>query len=227
MPFPLAVWIVVASISLLSAGAAVVLNWDDIVSKLKGRRLAVLGARGVGKTQLIKFLTTGTIPTEYKQTVAPQKNAERRFKLKELNLKIQETLDISGDKAAYAEWKELHDKADLVLYLLRADRLIAGDKEVETRVRDDLRHIGGWRESREPNSRLFIVGTHCDRDAEFVKLSADKRGEFTDKFHKLPVVSELLARAGGAHNVKVVLGSMKTIQNTEELVYEIFAQVAS
>jgi energy-coupling factor transporter ATP-binding protein EcfA2 len=218
---------VLIGIAILLAGTTIAVKWDDIVIALRGKRLAVLGARGVGKTHLVKFLTTGAIPAEYKQTVAPEKASSRRFSLRDLDLKVKETLDLSGDKAAYAEWKELHDEADVVFYLLRADRLIAGDPEVEGRVRDDLRHISGWLVTRSPRPRFFIIGTHCDFDAEFQSTSADKIGDYVDKFRRLPIVSELVARAGGAQQAKVVLGSMKTVQDTEALVYQVFMQVAS
>lgn len=227
MPLPILILIVVAVVSTLAGGTALAAYWDDLLIALKGKRLAVLGARAVGKTHLIKFLTTGSIPAEYKQTVAPEKTPPRRFQLKDLDLKMKDTLDVSGDKAAYAEWKELHDKADIVFYLLRADRLIAGDLEVESRVRDDLRHIGGWLEDPSSRPRFFIIGTHCDFDSEFATHSQDKIGDYVDKFRRLPIINELVARAGGAQQTKVVLGSMKTVQDTEALVYQIFMQVAS
>ena len=47
------------------------------------------------------------------------------------------------------------------------------------------------------------------------------------RFRRLPIVTELVARAGGAQQAKVVLGSMKTVQDTEALVYQVFMQVAS
>lgn len=226
MPVPLLAWIVIAAVSAL-VGTTIAVKWDQIVIALKGKKLAVLGARGVGKTHLIKFLSSGSIPSEYRQTVAPEKVGQRRFQLKDLDLKVKDTLDVSGAKDAYAEWKKLHDEADVVFYLLRADRLIAGDLEVEGRVRDDLRHIGSWLQARSPRPPLFIVGTHCDFDREFVTLATDRMGDYVDKFRKLPIVSDLVARGGGGQSVKVVLGSMKSIQDTEALVYQIFMQVAS
>lgn len=226
MPVPVLIWIGIGVVSFL-VGTTIVVKWDDIVVALKGKRLAVLGARGVGKTHLVKFLTTGSIPAEYKQTVAPEKASARRFQLKDLDLKVKDSLDVSGDKAAYAEWKELHDQADVVFYLLRADRLIAGDPDIESRVRDDMRHIGGWLEARSTRPRLFIIGTHCDFDPEFQSTSTDKVGDYIDKFRRLPIVAELVARAGGAHQAKVVLGSMKSVQDTEALVYQVFMQVTS
>lgn len=223
MALPL-ILIAIGIVSLL-AGTTVAVKWDDIKVALKGKRIAVLGARGVGKTHLVKFLSTGSIPAEYKQTVAPEKASSRRFKLKDLDLKIKESLDVSGGKAAYAEWKEQHDQADVVFYLLRADRLIAGDSNVETRVRDDLKHIGDWLKSRTTRPHFFIIGTHCDFDSEFQNITADKIGDYADKFRRLPIVVELVARAGGAQQAKVVLGSMKAVQDTEALVYQVFMQV--
>lgn len=225
MPLPFLIPIAIAAVLAVIGTTIAVVQWDQIVVALKGKRLAVLGARGVGKTHLIKFLASGSIPSEYKQTVAPEKASARRFQLKDLDLKVKDTLDVSGDKAAYAEWKELHDKADVVFYLLRADRLIAGDPAVELRVRDDLRHISGWLEARKTRPRFFIIGTHCDYDGEFTALSADRLGDYVDKFRKLPIVAELVARAGGAQQAKVVLGSMKSLEDTEMLVYQIFMQV--
>ncbi len=94
---------------------------------------------------------------------------------------MKDTLDVSGAKDAYAEWKSLHDEADMVFYLLRADRLIAEDSEVENRVRDDLRHIGTWLQARSPRPRFFIIGTHCDFDHEFITLKDDRMGDYVEQ----------------------------------------------
>lgn len=176
--------ILTSAISLI-IGTAIAFKWDDIVIALKGKKLAVLGARGVGKTHLVQFLSTGSIPAEYRQTVAPEKVSSRRFQLKDLDLNVKESLDVNGDKSAYAEWKELHDQADVVFYLLRADQLIAGNRDTEARVREDLKHIGGWLESRNPRPRFFIIGTHCDSDPDFNSPSDDKIGNYTDKFRRI------------------------------------------
>lgn len=224
MPLPL--FIVIALASLL-VGTAIGSNWDAIVVKFKGKKLAVLGARGVGKTHLVKFLATGSIPNDYKQTVAPEKSSSRRFQLKDLDLNVKESVDVSGDKAAYAEWKQLHDQADFVFYLMRADKLIAGDRDVEARASEDLAHIGTWLESRKSRPLFFIIGTHCDLDVEFCSLTDDRIGDYVDRFRRLPIVMDLVAHGGGSQQAKVVLGSMKTVRDTEALVYEIFRQVTA
>lgn len=227
MSLPVVVCVVLALLAALGGGVAVALNWETIVVALKGKRVAVLGARGVGKTHLVNFLSTGSIPEEYKQTVAPDKASKRRFQLKDLDLKVKDSLDVPGDTAAYAEWKKQHDEADVVLYLLRADRLIARDSQVENRVKDDLKHIQEWLDARKERPHFLIVGTHCDLDPGFADLSPDKVGQYVDDFRKLPTVVELVARGGGAQRTKVVIGTMKTIPDTEALVYQVFMQVAS
>jgi hypothetical protein len=226
MAWPVLIWIVVGVASLL-VGTAVAISWDKVVKALKGKQIAVLGARGVGKTHLIQFLTLGSIPEEYKQTVAPEKTPSRRFQLRDLDLKVSESLDVSGDKAAYNLWKELHQKADVVFYLLRADRLIAGDAIVEARVREDLKHIHSWRKEATSPPRLFIIGTHCDLDPKFAGQSAPDFGNYVDKFQNLDTVMELVAQGGGTQQVKIVLGSMKSVETTEALVYQTFMQVVS
>lgn len=228
---PIWIPIVIALVLLAGGGAAVALNWDAIVIAWKGKKLAVLGARAVGKTHLIRFLTTGSIPTEYRQTVGTISAGKRRFDLRDLNLTIKDTLDVSGAKDAYAEWKRLHDESDLVLYLLRTDHLLgvgphAEQREsTETRVRDDLKHIGKWLDARPKRPPLFIIGTHCDYDPDHHNLSPETIGDYTDKFRRLPVMAELVARAGGASDVRVIIGTMKDVPGTEVIVYELFRQL--
>lgn len=97
MALPAFVLLIAAGVASFLVGTTIVVKWDDIVIALKGKRLAVLGTRGVGKTHLVKFLATGSIPADYKQTVAPEKTSSRRFKLGDLDLKVKDSLDVSGD----------------------------------------------------------------------------------------------------------------------------------
>ena len=83
----MAIWIPI----LLMIGGAALLGLG-ILADIKGYKLAVLGARRVGKTVLIEFLTKGTLSKEYVKTARPQKTDSRRFKLKNLDLKIKESI---------------------------------------------------------------------------------------------------------------------------------------
>lgn len=224
MPIFIPILIAVTA-ALIGVGAAA-LNWDKIIIALEGKKLAVLGERGVGKTCLIKSLTTGTIPEKYEQTVDVEKTKARRFKLEELVLNIQESKDIPGSKDDYAQWMSVTNDADIVLYLLRIDKLMAGDRDAEGRVKQDMNQIGDWLKKNPKEFPLFIIGTHCDlTKPDLTQLSKDKIGDYKDQVRQMPIFKtvELLGRSGG--EVRVVLGSLKSESETEKLVHQIFKQV--
>ncbi len=218
--------VTLVSVVVTGVGAFIYKNWDRIASWWTGKRLAVLGAREVGKTHLIKFLSSGTILTEYIQTIPPEPADGRRFQLKDLNLQIKDMLDMSGAEVMYPHWKKEVDRADVVLYLLRADKLFKGDTDYEKRVLKDGRMFEKWLAERSSRPHFFIVGTFCDLDGgEFNNLKPEFAGTYHDKFRTLPVVTEFVAKAGGLNEVVVVVGSMKTKEGTEAIVCEIFKQV--
>ena len=201
------------------------------------KKIAVLGARGVGKTHLIQFLQTGTIPKQYKQTGGTIPYPEAKLSLDGLNLKITEGFDVSGDTSAYAEWEKIVEYADIVLYLVRADLLIQEDVLTIKRAESDIKHIKGWLDSQtsyhdalkkvgflKNAPRFYILGTHCDQDSNFNKLTPSTEGNYQDKFMQIPAVKRLILQAGGLTKVKVIMGSMKTQEQTEELVYKLLQQ---
>lgn len=87
--------------------------WESLIISLKGKRVAVLGERNVGKTVLLKFLASGEVPGEYIQTVLTEKVEQKRFAMGDLKLDLKETRDVSGGHDAIEEWKTLHDEADI------------------------------------------------------------------------------------------------------------------
>lgn len=201
--------------------------WDKIVIALRGKRLAVLGERGVGKTTLIQFLTTGTIPEEYEQTTNPEQTDARRFKLKNLSLNIKKSLDVSGDKTEYDKWKLVIEDSDIVLYLLRVDKLMKGDKHTKGRIQEDMNQISRWLEKNKKKFPLFIIGTHCDRtDPDFTKLPKDEIGDYVDRVRRMPSFKHIERIGRKTNNVSVVLGSLKTIRDTERLIFRFLSEVA-
>jgi hypothetical protein len=193
-----------------------------------GKSLAVLGARGVGKTHLYKFLTSGSISPDYSQTTIGIKMSPRRFKLDTLNISIKEGMDVSGDEAAHAQWKELVGSADIVCYLMRADLILNNDVATKKRVKADINAIHVWLEEREKRGRrqdFFIVGTHCDYVDGYTSSTDDRHGDFVDIFNKHQSVRDVFFDAGGREMVKLALGSMETTQGTEDITLQIFKQV--
>lgn len=225
MPIWIPILIIVGS---ALVGAAIGGAIDAIIEALGSKRLAVLGHRRVGKTVLINFLTKGTLPKDYIQTLDPKETEFNDFKLKDLKLRIKESKDVPGDTDFYAQWEDIFQNADIVMYLLRSDKLMEGDKYTEERVKRDMGQIGEWLKENPKKVPLLIIGTHCDLTTpDLTKLSKNKRGDYEDKLRKMPVFQEIASRGGGGRKVMFFFGSLKSKDTTELLVYRIIEQVVN
>lgn len=222
MPLPL-IPIVIALAVGVTGGVVVSSNWENMMYALKGKKIAVLGARAVGKTTLLKYLEKGILIERYKQTL--NKQEVERIKLSDLDILLKKTDDVSGSKDAYGVWKKLFEEADLILYIVRTDMLLKHDSSTEKRAEDDLEQIQRWIKDFQSKKQFFIVGNHWDTDPVFKNLTPDKRGNYEDRFRALPVVRRMTQLAGGAATVKVVLGSLATEKDANELITSIFQQV--
>jgi energy-coupling factor transporter ATP-binding protein EcfA2 len=207
------------------AGGAVVSNWENITYALKGKKIAVLGARAVGKTTLLKYMEKGILIERYKQTLDKQEIERTRIKLGDLDILLKKTDDVSGDKAAYGVWQKLFEEADLVLYVIRTDMLLKHDSATEKRAEDDLRQVQSWIKECNSKKQFFIVGNHWDSDPDFKNLTPDQMGNYVDRFRALPVVKKMTQLAGGAATVKVALGSLATEKDSDTLISAVFRQV--
>ena len=152
--------LIVIVVAIAGFGAAVALNWDKIIKALKGKKLAVLGQVRVGKTRLIRFLTEGSIPEpeEYDGTQHPKKVRGRRFELRDLKLAIKDTWDMPA-RMGY-DWERIIKGADIVLYLLRVDRLMEGYGPTESRVQKDIGQIKRWLDANPKKFPLFVALLH-------------------------------------------------------------------
>ncbi|MCS6766931.1 MAG: GTPase domain-containing protein [Candidatus Protistobacter heckmanni] len=215
--------VAIALLSSISLGVA--LRWRQIAVRWQGKKIAILGQRGVGKTHLCAFLGTGSIPETIPQTISPAKVPARRFQLKELHLNLKRTLDLPGSKDSYKEWEKLVNHDDLVFYLFRVDRVITNHQESESRFIEDLQNIGAWLDHRgKAPPRLFLVGTHCDLDPNY-SLIGELTNNYKDAFCKLPLINMLITKTGLVGTDNIVIGSLAGLDGTERLVYEIFRHV--
>ena len=197
---------------------AILIAWD-------GRRIAVLGARGAGKTHFVRFLASEPSPQDHKQTLAPDKLGNQRLALSDLDVRLKSLLDLSGAEEARGHWKRQVDKADFVFYLVRADKVLSDDANTMGRIASDGRHISDWLNSRDKRPKVCIVGTHCDLDPSFIGQTHNLHGDYTTRFRARPVIKSLIRSCGGAAEVELVVGSMMTPQSTRELVTDAFRHV--
>lgn len=198
---------------------------EDIKFALKGKRIAVLGLRQVGKTTLLTYIEKGILIQTYEATLVPKTVERKWLKLPDLDIRFRKTRDVAGSSDADVrnEWKKLCKESDIILYIVRTDMLLCGDKKAEVDVEKDLRNIGGW--VKDSNKKVVIVGNHWNTDSEYRNLTPDKEGVYVDRFKALPFVQNMTLLAGGVGNVKVALGSLESTSFAERLISRIFTQV--
>jgi GTPase SAR1 family protein len=226
MPLPLVPIFIAFAVGAVASGS-VVSNWENIVYSLKGKKIAVLGARKVGKTTLLKYMEKGILIERYNQTVNKEDIQRKRIKLGDLDIILKKTVDVPGGTDQYDVWENLFEGSDLVLYLVRTDMLLKHDSETEKRTEDDLQQIHCWIKKFGSTQRkqLFIVGNHWDSDPVYKNLTPDQKGNYQSQFTSLPIVKKMILLAGGAATVKVALGSLANENDADYLIQTIFKQV--
>ena len=220
-------WVIVgigAAIFSSGAGAAtVVWKWEDILFQMKGKRIAVLGARQVGKTTLLSFISKKVLVKDYKATLKPEDIERKMLTEYGIDIRLKSTQDVAGSDTADLRvvWKNLCEKSDTIIYILRTDLLLNFHQATENRVKTDLQHITEW--VKNNNKKLIIVGNHWNTDSQYGILNqSDKLGEYYDKVKKLPVMQDIETLAGGAGKVKLALGSLDNEERIQKLLQAIF-----
>ncbi|RCK40217.1 GTPase domain-containing protein [Thalassospira xiamenensis] len=211
--------LIIAGIGAFLLGAVSV---AAIYSPWKGRSITILGPRGSGKTTISEFLRNGEIPESPSQTVRTTKHKLKEpLKIKELELKISEIEDLSGDKSEYTEWKESTKRNETIFYLMRTDLIIDGNEEYTKRILQDTKHINEWIE--EEKKELYIIGTYCDKIPNFHDEPHNENVNFLDNVNKNPTIKKLISHFGGRKKAKINFGSLSSKDSCEDLVYNIFS----
>ncbi|MEA1030629.1 MULTISPECIES: GTPase domain-containing protein [unclassified Pseudomonas] len=195
--------------------------WESLIISLKGKRVAVLGERNVGKTVLLRFLASGEVPDEYmhpEQTMLTEKVERKRFAMGDLKLDLKETRDVSGGHDAIEEWKALHDEADIVVYLVNAQQVN------QQRIRRDLEKLESWSKARAPQPTLVVIVTHMDLDPTYVATPASGLGHFRDRFVKLNLDAGLSKLS---HRPPIILGSLVNRDQAAKLVATLIKTVTA
>lgn len=198
--------------------------WIWLNELFDSKKLAILGERGVGKTTLLSYITTGDFPKEAKQTVSPQRSKASIFNLEKIRQTISEIWDMPGGKDYYNEWKKQTEEADVVLYLFRINGFKGKEKSIAhiSRVKRDLMQIKKW--ITKGKQRLILIGTYADKDEEFHKAKRANLGDYYDSFLNTLEMKEVKTICGGMSNFSVILGSLDTKKGAEIICSEIFKE---
>jgi GTPase SAR1 family protein len=212
---------IILAVVIGTSSAVAIINWDKIVFAIKGKKIAIIGARGVGKTTLFTFLSTGSIPSSYTQTTYSNKTDSIRYKLQDLELILKDSLDMSGSKSAYTEWKKTFLDADIVFYVFKISDVINNNSEAIERINEDMEHIKDWLNEREDKPRVFLIGTHCDLDPEYKNINSENMGDYSDRIYELQTVNNMFMSVGGRNNASLILGTLIDDDSAEEIILHV------
>ncbi len=211
---------------------------DQMIGQIAGKEIAVLGDRETGKTHLQYFLHTQTIPTEYKQTLGQQmiRAGVARLivvdgptgKAKKEIVRLTRTYDVPGSAEAIDSWKAVVQRAAILLYLFRADLVFHDDQAHLKRVQEDADALARILRGLPRKLRgAALVGTHYDVVPGF---QGPEQGSVFYRWHAGIEENDTIKRARQALGAEMparpalVVGSMKTLPQTRELLYRLFAQ---
>ena len=236
MPIPFIPIAIAAGIAALAGTTIVIATKNNDKgkqsNKTASKKIALAGGRGVGKTQLITFLSTGKVPeTAPQQTTASKQHPSFLYDDPETwkSYQFDPIVDVSGAQDTYAEWRKNIRTADIVLYRVEMHRLNKDDEKHHKRVSMDMQHIGDWLKdirsaenstTKEPS--VFIIGTHCDLDESFHK---ENEGDYHDNCSSDRTINTAITHCGGASKVQFIAGSLVDNESAQKVVNTIMKQV--
>lgn len=194
--------------------------WDAIVRLFSGKKIVILGERGVGKTVLRKFLSSGEFVSEYKQTLGPEKHPPRSFKVKDLKLHIDAGLDVPGGEDQHRVWKELFASANYCFYLVRGDKLLAGHAATLERFDLDTDLLAAWKKQHR-RTRVALLVTWMDHVPEYAASHPSTVGSLEDRIKAGPLSDKIKALGlAGSHVVFCSLGSQTGAETAVKRVFD-------
>lgn len=226
MPFviPPLVWAALIGLGLAGGAAVAASLWPQT----KGKRLLVIGNTGSGKTTLVEFLRTGTIPEETRKTAnTATHEVNGDVRLGDLELKVDRIWDTAGDEEI--TWHAWHDKArdaDAILYLIHVAK--AAFTEHAATIRRDTQQISLWRQAGDlkGSCHVLLVATHCDMLTGFDELDAkDENATCSDWARATPGVTAALQTLGPS--TPLVAGSLMNEEAAGRLVVRLLETMES
>ncbi len=225
MPIPL-LWIAGVAVATLITG----LTAKTYYSRLSGKRLAILGARGTGKTTLYNFLTGG----ELTGATAVQTTKANLYKLNDLSLNIKQGVDIGGSQDFRDRWVSIMKDSDYIFYMIDISKTfseIVGEESAANYisiVREHLNLINQFYEDNPARTdKLNIMAVSYDKvvrafNKDKSKFSVDFEIERT-KFRDSLIEDRWLIMLNPirANKRDFLMGSLENDKAKQEMVHEL------
>lgn len=185
------------------------------MNALSGKRIAIIGGASTGKTTLGAYLRDRRLP---EQATHAAKSVDGKFKLRlgkrEVDFVVARDLT-GGHGQLVPESKVAFMKADYVVYMFRADRLVTGDPETCAELKTHFDTMKLWLDQDKLSKpKIVLVGTFADRAQQ---MGLTER-EVVDSIATLDVVKLGRVKLG---KPELVLGSLVTPKACARLVQDI------
>ena len=209
MPIPIIIWIA----ALVIGGATVAAYWDDITIYFKGKSFAILGAKATGKTTLHNFLSQGTLTGG----TGMEKTEKNILRLKDLNLVIKSSIDITGSEDFVPQWKTVISQANFVFYLINSSKVYNQDQDYIKLVKFHLAKIAEiLKEIGRRNEVVYII-------CSFTDLITNESDSNRLRSHLEEIIKNALLELN--EPPVVFVGNLNTEQEKEKLVTELFKTI--
>ena len=202
----------VALASLLLAGALGLAVYR-LVKFLSGKRLAILGGQGVGKTTLFSTLRDGKTPKATRETVDSEPGATFILEVAGRSVHFDIPRDLRGnDGVGFPEWKKSFLDADYVLYIFRSDKVLAGDAKTLEEMERHFLLMKGWLDrAKNSPSKIVLIGTFADQSGPY----SGKRSELHQAVAETQLVKAALVKL---NNAGLVVGSLVNTRSATAVV---------
>ena len=246
---PLFFWFLLPLLGGLVGGglAAAVVAIGESLSRI-AKRFTILGERASGKTTLHHFLTTGQVYMgEYKQT-SREKTAKNLLKLKDLELIVNESVDIGGAEVMRGQWEKLINESDVICYLIRGDKVFEGDRKYIDLIKEHISQILNTEKAvQNSNTEKAVQNSNTEKAVQNSNTEKAVQNSNTEKaVQKLYLlitfldiipqysedadmvkkqIDETLKISVFKKGTKAIYGSLKTQEETEQLVYELITDI--
>jgi hypothetical protein len=180
---------------------------------MRHKKIAVLGARGVGKTTLHHFMQTGELKASHNVTEQggkPYKAFQLKKIIDSMNLDIKKGIDVNGGD--YNAWRNITKDAEITLYLFDVYKYLNEPTIYQGKIEQDLLKVADFVKNNASKKYIRLVGTHIDCVEGF-----DENILRSDLF-----IKSLQNRLGGTDYCELVFGSMHSPEKMEALVKTIF-----
>lgn len=186
-----------------------------------GKKIVVLGGRGVGKTTFLNYLKTKEISHEKYEQTGLEKYSTTTISIDGISLKISDGYDVGGSHTHYVEWREQIRQADIIFYILDIYKTLNKDLDYTNKVKEDLTAIADEVAKRQKETSkkipVFLIASHADKHPDYY-LNLQKLEE---KVAKNQLIGTAIIELGGIDNCQVVIGSLKNSSTAKSLVKEI------